>query len=362
MNINLSESEIQSLKAQEAKDLAIDLLRRLHTKDQAPITAGQVQLRELQYGLKIKEAEAEDHRQREAHERRIKELELQIEQEKRKQAEASAQADRVRQEHAQLIEQVQRAQELLSVQLETATRENQVRLEALEHEFSQRKQVLQEECRVLEEQKAELVTTIQMLSDLSDTAHDVERLRQEIDSRKLAHERELARLDETFEAAEFEKNKKINQIKRDQELAAAELTAQHRKQILQQNIEAAKEMLAGANMVAVPQVEWDSLQQQLQQRHEQDEAAQATIERQCEEEFKRNYNITTSEVFDVTALYYSHKAMSEAAAAMHDQIAKLEAEITRMRQHIEQEPQRIAKAVEAAKVNIENRIEPARNR
>jgi hypothetical protein len=362
MNIKISESEIQNLKAQEAKDLAIELLRRLHAKDQAPITAGQVQLRELQYGLRIKEAETEDNRQREAHERRMKELELQIEQEKRKQAEARANADQVRQEHAQLIEQVQRAQELLSVQLDTATRENQVRMEALDHEFRQRKQALEEECRALEEQKANLLTTIQTLSDLSETAEDIERLRREIDLRKVAHERELSRLDEAFEAAEFEKNKKINQIKRDQDLAVAELTVQCKKQILQQNVEAAKEILAGASMVAVSQVEWDSLNQRLQQQRELDEAAQATIRRQCEEEFKRNYNITTGEVLDVTALFYSHKAMSETAAAMQDQIAKLEAEINRMRQHIEQEPQRIANAVEAAKVNIENRIEQARNR
>ena len=91
--MNWTEPAIQALKAQEAKDLAIELLQKLESKDQAPITAGQVQLKELEYELRLKEAEAEDNRRREAHEASIKDLELNIEQEKSRQAEAKHDAD-----------------------------------------------------------------------------------------------------------------------------------------------------------------------------------------------------------------------------------------------------------------------------
>ena len=123
--MKMSEAEVQGLKSQEAKDLAIKLLQKLNTKTSAPISAGEVQLKELQYELKLKESEAEDNRIREAHEKQIKELELQIEAEKAKQAEAENRADAVREEHAQLVEQVQHARDSLSIQLEQATRETQ---------------------------------------------------------------------------------------------------------------------------------------------------------------------------------------------------------------------------------------------
>ena len=71
-----TEGDIQALKAHEAKNLAVELLQKLQAKDKTPISAGEVQLKELQYSLQLKEAEAEDNRQSEEHERRIKELEL----------------------------------------------------------------------------------------------------------------------------------------------------------------------------------------------------------------------------------------------------------------------------------------------
>ena len=83
------------------------------------------------------------------------------------------------------------------------------------------------------------------------------------------------------------------------------------------------------------------------------------IREQAREEFRRVYNITTSEPIDVTDLFYSHKTLVSEADAQRNQIEKQDQEIKRMREHIEQEPQRIAHAIEAAKVQIQNNIEQA---
>ena len=357
-----SEADIQSLKAQEAKDLATQLLKKLNAKDQAPITAGQVQLKELQYELKIKEAAAEDNRQREAHELKIRELELRIEQERRLQAEADSNTDRVRQEYANMVEQVRSAQESLSSQLETASREHIVRTESLELEFGQKNELLKQEHERLESENARLVATIQQLTDLSEIALEIEELRGEIETRKVGQQRELDRLDELFESAEFEKNKKVSQIKRDQEVAVAELETEHKKRILQSNTEVAEKILAGAGMMGVLRSEWEGVQQELQQQREQDESQLAAMRKQLEDEFKRTYNITSAELIDVTDLYYRHQSLAQESTTLREQIGKLESEVSRMRQHIEQEPLRLAKAVEAAKVSIQNNIEAAGKR
>ena len=354
-----TESEIQGLKAQEAKDLAVELLQKLRAKQRAPITAGQVQLKELQYGLNIKEAEAEDHRRREEHAQRMKELELEIAKEKSKQAEAIDSADRVRQQHAQLVEQVQAAQESLSIQLERATREHNVKIESLEAEHAKRRDALEEERTRLEEEKAALVDTIQNLTELHEIAQDVAQLREEIQTQRTNRQRELERLDEEFEAAQFERHKRINQIKRDQDVEIAELETEHRKHVMQRNMEAATKTLSEAGMMAVSEKDWGDLQKQLQERRGQDESAEAGVRRRAEEELRKAYNITTSEVFDVTELFYREKSLAQETAASRAQLEKLEAEITRMRQHIEREPERIARAVEAAKVQIQNNIEQA---
>ena len=357
-----TENEIQALKAQEAKDLAVELLHKLESRDRAPVTAGQVQLKELQYGLKIKEAEAEDNRQREAHQQRIKELELQIEQEKRKQSEAVQHADRAREEHAKLVEQVQAADESMSIQLERASREHQVKMETLEAEYAERNKELEEARARLEGEKAALLETIQDLTELSEIAADVSQLREEIASRKATQQRELERLDEQFEVAEYERNKKINHIRRDQELALAELETEHKKRVMQLDAEAATKILSAIGKVAVLKTDWDRLHQQLRDQHEQDEAALTEIRSSAEEDLKRAYNITTTEVFDVTKLFYSQQSLTQEAATMRERIGKLEAEITRMRQHVEREPERLASALEAAKVRIENTIEQAGKR
>lgn len=68
-----TESEIQGLKAQEAKDLAVELLRKLETKEQGLISPGEVQMKELEYELRLREAENEDRRRRQTHDERVQE-------------------------------------------------------------------------------------------------------------------------------------------------------------------------------------------------------------------------------------------------------------------------------------------------
>ena len=85
--MNWTESEIQGLNAQEAKDLAIEFLQKLEAKEKGLISPAEVQMKELEFELRLREAEIEDRRRRETHERHIKELELQIEQEKTRSAE-----------------------------------------------------------------------------------------------------------------------------------------------------------------------------------------------------------------------------------------------------------------------------------
>jgi hypothetical protein len=340
----------------------VEFLTELEAKERAPITAGQVQLKELDFALRLKEAETEDNRLREAHEQKIKELELQIEREKAKQAEATRNADTLRHEHARLVEQVHEAQESLSVQLERATREHKVKIESLEEDYANRKAELDVQLTQQESQKADLLATIEELTELSDIAKEVAELREEIDSRKANQQREIAQLEEAFEAAQFEKNKAINQVKRNQEIELAELEAEHRKQISLRNMDAAVKILEKSDMLAVAKSQWEQMQAQDKETRLHDESMLAEVKKRAEEELKKAYNITTSEVFDVTELFYREKALTREATALKQQLEKLEHEITRMRQHIELEPERIAKAVEAAKVQVENRIEQARNR
>lgn len=357
-----SESDIQSLKAQEAKDLAVEFLIALRDKDRSPITPGQVQLKELEYGLKIKEAELEDARRRNAHAERVKELELEIEQERTRQAERTQDVDQVRSEHAQLVEQVQAAKESMSVQLERATAEHNAKIESLEAAYAERKQALEAELSALQQQKLELSETIQELTDMAELAQDVAQLREEVESRRVGLVKESERLDDEFEQSQFEKNKRINQVKRDQEVELLELETQHRVQVTQRNLDAAKAILSESGLMAVVESDWSELRAQAASQRQRDEAALDDVRKQAEAELKRTYNITTAEVLDVTELFYREKALAREAAAYRDQLSKMDTEITRMRQHIESEPERISKAVEAAKVQIQNHIEQARSR
>ena len=64
------------------------------------------------------------------------------------------------------------------------------------------------------------------------------------------------------------------------------------------------------------------------------------------------------EPFNVTELFYAQKRLQDENDGFQSQVAKMEAEINRMRAHIEKESERLAKAIEAARTNIQNNIEP----
>ena len=357
--MDISESDIQGLKAQEAKDLCSELLQKLRDKERAPISPGELQIKELEYDLRLKEAEAEDNRRHEAHLLKIKELELQIDQERSRQAEAGDRTDQVRREHAGIIEQVESAQEALSIQFERATREHALKLEHLDSEFSAKANELRQDCEELEERKTRLSVEIAELSELQESAADISRLREELESRRSIAQRQLQELDEEFESTEFDKKKKLKSLGREQELAVAELEAQHKKQVIQLNRQAADEMLAALNLVGVEKAEWEKYEQAGPAEAARADEEIKEIREQTREEFRREYNITTSDPIDVTDLFYSRKTLASEAEALHAQIEKHDQEIKRMREHIEQEPQRIARAVEAAKVQIQNNIEQA---
>lgn len=61
---------------------------------------------------------------------------------------------------------------------------------------------------------------------------------------------------------------------------------------------------------------------------------------------------------DVTDLFYREEALQEDNQALQKHVQKLEVEIARMRTHIESESSRVAAAIEAARTNIQNSIEP----
>lgn len=101
--------------------------------------------------------------------------------------------------------------------------------------------------------------------------------------------------------------------------------------------------------------ELESLREQLKQQDE------VNAEKQ-REQFRREYNITTAEPIDVSALYYQHLAARGEIERLTLQIQKLEKSMDSARQHIEGEPQRIAAAVEAARTPIHNIVESATKR
>ena len=360
--MKMTENEIQGLKAQEAKDVAIRLLKMLDRKEKAPLSAGEVQLKELEYELKLKEAESEDNRHREAHEQRMKELELQIEQEKARQAEAESNTQQVREQHAKLVEQVQSATESLSVQLEMASREHNLKIERLESEFTAKAEELKSEREQMKQERETLLSEIGELAELKDTAAEIGRLRENIESRQTADQQKLQHLDEEFAEAEFDKTKKRNEVRRHQELELAELETQHKKDLLQMNRQAAEDILDSLGMMAVEKTAWEQMKGEAQQGHEQKEKELDEIREKAEEAVRKTYHISGSEIIDVTDLYYRHQAVSREAESLSAQVEKLHAEVRRMREHIEREPQRIAATVEAAKVQVQNTIEQGGNR
>ncbi len=352
-----SESSIQSLKAQEAKDLAIEFLEKLEAKEKGPISPGEVQIKELDFQLRLREAEIDDHRRREAHEKQVKELELQIEQEKTRCAEAESRAEKIREAHAQVIARVSDANESLSTQLERATREHNLKVERLEASFCNQREALEAETKQLEDRRDDLRGEIGTLTELESAASEVAQLQEEIERRRKESQHILSQLEEEVAAAELEKMKRTSDTKRAQELELAELEARHQKDVIQVNRQAAESILESLDMIAVGKSDWDDTQQKLQAVDERTENEDAQILAQAREELRREFNITRADPIDVTDLFYREQAAQSEIDRLHSQVDKLDAEVRRMRQHIEQEPQRIASAVEAAKTQVQNYIE-----
>jgi len=360
--MKISETDIQSLKAQEAKDLAVQLLHELQAKDKGFISPGEVQLKELEYELKLKEAEFEDKRQHEEHEERIRQLALQVEQERTAQAAARSRAEQVRQEHSRLVEQVENTTESLSVRLMRTTREHNLKLEKLEAEYASRREELIREKNELEAQRNQLQEEIYGLAELQETAEEIGQLRETLESQRGTFQQELEQLEEQAAAMEFERTKKINETRRAQELAILELEAQHNKQVLQLDRAAADKILAGLGLQAVANDELERLNRLAAEQTSLGDQQRAELRERAREEVRKEYNITMAEAVDVTRMFYREQSLSEEVASLRGQVDKLETEIRRMREHIEQEPQRIAKAVEAAKANVQNYIEQGAKR
>ena len=360
--MNWTESDIQALKAQEAKDLAIEFMRQLEAKERGPISPGEVQIKELDFQVRLREAEIEDQRARENHERKIRELELQIEQERTRCAEAESRANQVREVHAQIIERVSAANESLSTQLERTTREHNLKVEQLEATFTTRQEALTCQIEEQERQRDALRDEISTLTDLRSEALEVGQLQDEIERSKKEMRQQHAEMEEQVASAEFEKSKKIGDTRRAQELGLAELDAQHSRDILQRNRQAAEAILESLDMIPIAKPEWDCLQKELQSARERTEDEATEIRKQARDEFLREYNITRSEPLDVTDLFYREQAARSEISRLESRLEKLDAEVARMREHIEKEPQRIASAVEAARTQVQNYIEQAGKR
>ncbi|MFC1758786.1 hypothetical protein ACFL2H_08465 [Planctomycetota bacterium] len=356
--LTYSESEVQGLKAQEAKDYCVELMGQLKARDGGPISPGEVQLQELQYELQLKEAEAEDNRQREEHLERMKELELEIESAKAEQAKAEKLADDRRERYAKVIGQVAQSQEKMSVQLDRATREHNVKLQMMQSEHDVRHGELQAELETLTQKRDAFIEEIGKLADLNSAAEDVDRLRSEIEEKRANAARHQKQLDDDIEAAEFEKEKELKRIRREHELSLAELEATHRKQLLDANSKALDAMLEKMGVAKIVPSELEQLRQQAAEHRSLAEKEIESIRQSAINELKRQLNVTAGEPLDVTDLFYREKALQEDNQALETNVQKLEAEIARMRKHIESESSRVAAAIEAARTNIQNNIEP----
>ncbi len=352
------ESEVQGLKAQEAKDYCLELMEQLNARLGGPISPGEVQLQELQFELRLKEAESQDNRLREEHEKRIKELEFEIEQEKRNHAEAERQADEVRTRHAETIAQVAESQEKLSIQLERATREHAVKMQLMESEFEARRVSLTTETAELSARRDELKQEISRLSELVDVAHDIDQLRQDLESKRLDAVREQKQMTQDIEAATFEKQQELVRIKREQEVELAELRATHRKSVLEAKTESLDELLSALGFEKIQPEELKQLKTMAGEQAAKSEQEVTQIREDAIAEFRKRFSISSDEPMNVTDLFYTQKRQHEENEALQAQMAKMEGEISRMRNHIEKESERVAKAIEAARTNIQNTIEP----
>jgi hypothetical protein len=361
-NNDWTEADIQALKAQEAKDLAIDFLHQLENQSRGPITPGEVQLQELEYELKLKEAEIADQKAERAHQLRTKELELEMDRERAKATAAQQNADAVRSELQELVARVRQSEESLAVGLERSMREHRLRLEQLEAEYASRKIELESQQQDLSQRRDQLVEEIQTLTELQVSAEDLSEIRHVIIQSRSELEQQRRSLEEELSTLEFEKTKRLTETRRSQELELARIQSEHEKNVLRLDRDAAEKILAGLDLRAVANTRWDEMDSELTIAREK-VTTQATVdEARIREELRHEYNITTDQPLDVTDLFYQHRAISKELEDYRGRLEKCEAEMSRARKHIESEPQRIATAVEAARTQVQNIVEPAGKR
>jgi len=141
-----------------------------------------------------------------------------------------------------------------------------------------------------------------------------------------------------------------------------ELQAMHRKQLLEAKLETLDAMLKQLGFTKIIPSELEVLKQQALANQTRSEQELETIRQSAINEFKRTFNLNADEPIDVTDLFYREKALHDDNQAYRQQIEKLESEIARMRTHIESESSRVAKAIEAARINIQNNIESGAKR
>jgi hypothetical protein len=216
--------------------------------------------------------------------------------------------------------------------------------------------------RELEQTRDALRDEISTLTDLRGEALEIGHVREEIERRKKETGREHADVEEQVATAEFEKTKRIRDAERKLELELARLEAQHQKDVLLRNRQAAEAILTAIDMIAVEKKEWDQLNQGLLAEQARSDGEVRKIRAVAQDEFRREFNITRADSIDVTDLFYREQAARSETERLRAQLEKLDAEIRRTHQHIEREPERIAAAIEAAKTPVQNYIEQSGKR
>ena len=332
-------------------------MHQLDAKESDPISPGEVQLKELEFELQLKAAQAEDRRLREEHLERIKALELRIEEEKSAVEKQVKATEEKQAEFASVIKQVADSQEKLSVQLDRATREHAVKIQMMKSEFEATSSELQQDIASLQQKKDDLVLNISNLAGIEVDATEIDQLKEKLVDKKSSLERKEKTLDEEIESAVYEKQKTLKQIQREQEIELAELNTRHRKAILDINQETLDALLASLKLVSIPSFELEKLKREAAEHRQLEEQEKQQIEHEAVSNFKRSYNISFNEPIDVTELFYREKAMAEENQSLEATVKKLESELSRSRAHMELESERVAKAIEAARTHIENKID-----
>lgn len=256
-----------------------------------------------------------------------------------------------------MIAQVSQSQEKLSIQLERATREHAVKMQLMQSEYETLKQQLNDEINELTTQRTTLRDEITQLSELQGLAEEISGIRQDLEQQREGLEREQKQLQQQVEAANFEKQRELTARQREQEVELAELAAKHRKAVLELNKGALKELLETVGMEQIDPSELESLRARAEEQQTRTENEVQEIREEAIEQLKRKFSISSSEPLNVTELFYTSRSLQEECAQQEKQIEKLESEIARMRAHVESESARVAKAIEAARPNIENKIE-----